>query len=111
MRFSVFLAIILFFFTNLASAQPECRSMLGAHLTPIKKVPQLSWAIEETFAHGRMTDRNISNNLLFFGLDYSKKSHNIYFEGGAKMWRNSLGKYGQNSQQIPINNFPYKSSP
>ena len=101
----IFCSIIIFITVlslqmNTASAQPECRSMLGAHLTPFHKKIPLSWAIEETFAQGWMTDRNITNNLLYLGLDFTHKSHNVYFEGGAKMWRNSLGKYGNNSKPI-----------
>jgi len=38
-----------------------------------------------------MTDRDMTNGMIFLGLDYSKGNHQIYIEGGYKGWRNSLG--------------------
>lgn len=87
--------IILLLITSISAySQSECRSILGAHLTPVGKTP-FSWAIEETAAFGFMSDRTIGNNLLFTGLDFTKKTHTVYFEGGFKGWKNSLGATGK----------------
>ncbi len=80
-----------------ADAQMECRSMIGAHMTPLgKKLPVL-WAIEGTMAPGFMTspwdtvDNTGLNGGMLLGaleIDFGKKS-SFYFEGGFKNWKNS----------------------
>jgi len=83
-----------------ASAQMDCRSMLGAHLTPFKKDGNLLWAIEGTTGPGMMTSpydslaedkTKIRGGMILAALDFGfmkNKSH-IYFEGGYKNWQNS----------------------
>jgi hypothetical protein len=80
-----------------ASAQMECRSMLGAHLTPFSKKLPISWAIEGTMAPGIMTSPyDTSNNarlnggMLLAALEFTlSKKNSIYIEGGYKNWKNS----------------------
>ena len=69
-------------------AQPDCRSIIGAHLTPIGETP-LSWAVEGTMAGAVMNDREIANWSLYGGLDYTSNNHQFYFEGAYKDWYNS----------------------
>lgn len=84
--------ICLFCLINLATfAQWECRSKCAAHLKPFHKKLPLSWAAELTFGQGYMNDREITNAMAFFALDYSiKKKHQFYLEVGRKSWRNTL---------------------
>ena len=86
---SLFLLFIAISFS--AFSQQDCRSHVGAHLTPFAKNFPLLWAVEGTLSHGLMDDRQITNGFLFVGLDYTKKKHQLYVEGGYKGWRNSLG--------------------
>ena len=80
-----------------ASAQMECRSMLGAHLTPFKKDVPILWAIEGTMAPGIMSSpfvdkdpTRLNGGMLIGALDFSfSKINNIYIEGGYKNWQNS----------------------
>lgn len=83
-----------------ASAQMDCRSMLGAHLTPFKKDGNLLWAIEGTYGPGMMTSpydslsedkTKIRGGMILAALDFGfmqNKSH-LYVEGGYKNWQNS----------------------
>ncbi len=76
-------------------AQMECRSTLGAHLTPFYKDVPILWAVEGTMAPGVMTDfknpeTRISGGMLLGALDITfLKKNNLYFEGGFKNWSNS----------------------
>jgi len=82
------------------SAQMDCRSMLGAHLTPFKKDGNFLWAIEGTTGPGMMTSpydslskdkTKIRGGMILAALDFGfmqNKSH-IYLEGGYKNWQNS----------------------
>ena len=91
---------LVFAFTMIvqAKAQMECRSTLGAHLTPFKKDGATLWAIEWTMAPGIMTSpydsldkTNLNGGMILAALDFSfmsGKSH-IYAEGGLKNWKNS----------------------
>ena len=96
-----FLLIIVGFFVlnlNTANAQMDCRSTLGAHLTPFKKDGNFLWAVEGTMAPGIMTspfdsldNTRLNGGMLLAALDFGfgkKKSH-IYLEGGFKNWQNS----------------------
>ena len=85
------------FSSNTATAQMECRSMIGAHLTPLGENIPISWAVEGTFAPGLMTspydtlgNARLNGGMLLGALDFklSGKS-NIYVEGGYKNWTNS----------------------
>jgi hypothetical protein len=81
-----------------AEAQMDCRSMLGAHLTPFKKDLPILWAVEGTMAPGIMTspfdsldNTKLNGGMLLGALDFgfgSNKNH-IYIEGGFKNWKNS----------------------
>lgn len=72
-------------------AQPECRSVLGAHLKPLSKNIPVNWAGELTLSPGLMRDRFIFNGMTFLGLEYLSASmkHQIYFEGAYKYWYNT----------------------
>ena len=54
LKTSILISLIVFASFS-ANAQMECRSMLGAHLTPFKKDVPILWAIEGTMAPGIMT--------------------------------------------------------
>ena len=69
-------------------AQPDCRSILGAHYKPIGN-SDLLWSVEGTWAGGLMPDRQIANWSVYGGLDYSKNKFQAYFEGAYKDWYNS----------------------
>ena len=81
-----------------ASAQMDCRSMLGAHLTPFKKDVPILWAVEGTMAPGIMSspydsldNTKLNGGMLLAALDFgfgNNKNH-IYIEGGFKNWVNS----------------------
>ena len=80
-----------------ANAQMDCRSTIGAHLTPFKKGVPILWALEGTMAPGIMTspydsldNTKLNGGMLLAALDFSflKKNH-IYLEGGYKNWVNS----------------------
>ena len=49
---ALFVAVLL---SQLAYSQMDCRSTLGAHLTPFHKDVPILWAIEGTMAPGIMT--------------------------------------------------------
>ena len=90
-------AVIILITSQYVSAQMECRSMLGAHLTPFKKDVPILWAIEGTMAPGIMTSpftdqdpTRLNGGMIIGALDFTiKKKHNLYFEGGYKNWQNS----------------------
>ena len=79
-------------------AQMDCRSTLGAHLTPFKKDVPILWGIEGTMAPGIMTspydslgNTKLNGGMLLGALDFGfggQKNH-IYLEGGYKNWTNS----------------------
>jgi len=69
-----------------AHAQMECRTTLGAHMTPIFGTDHL-WAIEATLAPGVITDYRIQGGMLLGAVDFSLWDHsNLYLEGGYKNW-------------------------
>ena len=74
------------------SAQPECRSVLGAYLKPVSKESALNWASELTLSPGIMSDRQIFNGMAYLGLGYFPKSakYQVYFEGAYKYWYSSF---------------------
>ncbi|MCD4773730.1 MAG: hypothetical protein K8R41_10155 [Bacteroidales bacterium] len=96
LRLSILISVVIII-SNSANAQMECRSMLGAHLTPFKKDIPILWAIEGTMAPGIMTSpyANIDNaklngGMLLGALDFTfLNKHNFYIEGGYKNWKNS----------------------
>lgn len=84
---SLILISILTISTINADAQLECRSILGGHLTPIKKDSPLLWAIEGTIAPGVIDDASIYGFMVLGALDYTfLKKHHLYIEGGYKNW-------------------------
>lgn len=93
------LAVTIFIINiNSASAQMDCRSMLGAHLTPFKKDFPVLWAVEGTVAPGIMTspydslgNAKLNGGMLLAALDFGfgKNKNHIYLEGGFKNWVNS----------------------
>ena len=116
---SIFIGTILFV-SNTATAQMECRSMIGAHLTPLGENIPISWAIEGTFSPGLMTspydtlgNAKLNGGMLLGALDFkiSKKS-NIYIEGGYKNWTNSALVDDANikSRHLGIRQFFYSYS-
>ena len=80
--------------SNVAYAQMECRSTLGAHLTPFYKEVPILWAIEGTMAPGIMTSpynstdfTKLNGGMILAALDFTiAKKHNLYLEGGYKNW-------------------------
>lgn len=103
MRIKYFLGFFIIFTATIAQAQWTCRSKLPAHLKPIHKKIPIYWALEGTFGHGYMNDREITNALFFGGLEIPIKKHRFYFEGGRKAWRNTLG--GPNKYKKSNNGF------
>ncbi|MEA3445087.1 MAG: hypothetical protein U9R19_10225 [Bacteroidota bacterium] len=92
-RFKILALIIISLSLNFdLFSQWTCRSKLANHLKPFSKDFPLSWGIESTIGHGYMNDREITNAMMFVGLDYSFGHHQFYFEGGGKSWRNTLDK-------------------
>lgn len=71
-----------------AFSQPDCRSIIGSHLTPVAN-SGLYWAVEGTMAAGVMPDREIANWSAYGAIDYSKNKWQFYFEGAYKDWYNS----------------------
>ncbi len=75
-------------------SQMDCRSTLGAHLTPFHKDVPILWAIEGTMAPGIMTspfidteNTKLNGGMILGALDFTfVKNHNIYIEGGYKNW-------------------------
>lgn len=68
------------------AAQPDCRSILGAHLKPYSHESQISWAGELVTIPVYMENRYANNSMLFGAIDFTSRSkrHQFYFEGGAK---------------------------
>jgi hypothetical protein len=68
-------------------SQPECRSILGAHMKPAGNDSVFSWAGELTTVPVYMTNRFADNTMLFLGTDITDKSnrHSLYLEGGLKV--------------------------
>lgn len=85
-------------------AQPDCRSIIGAHLKPFGTSP-LSWAVEGTGAAGIMPDRNIAHWSLYGALDFTKGKHFAYFEGAYKDWYNSASNPDGGEPQSGLPNF------
>jgi len=95
----LFFSTVLFLISSqYASAQMDCRSMLGAHLTPFKKDIPILWAVEGTMAPGLMTspfdtldNTTLNGGMLLGALDFGfgKNKNHIYIEGGYKNWKNS----------------------
>lgn len=83
---AVLAGLLLPLLAGLASAQPECRSVLGAHLKPITRESPLSWAGELVSIPAYLEDRYANNTMFFGGLDFTtrSKTHQFYFEGGIK---------------------------
>lgn len=69
-------------------AQPDCRSIIGAHIKPIGNSP-VSWGVEGLTAIGFMPDRYVANWNLYGAIDYTKGNHQFYFEGAYKDYYNS----------------------
>ncbi len=97
-RFLLIFAGIILININSASAQMDCRSMLGAHLTPFKKDVPILWGVEGTMAPGIMTspydslgNTKLNGGMLLAALDFGfgKNKNHIYLEGGFKNWQNS----------------------
>lgn len=82
--------LILFVILNTVTvfAQPDCRSILGAHSKPLGSTG-ISWAAEGTIAGGIMNDRKIANGSLYVGTEYQFGKSNLYFEGAYKNWYNT----------------------
>jgi len=92
-RFKILVIVIVSLSFSLDGfSQWTCRSKLANHLKPFNQKFPLSWAIEATAGHGFMNDREITNTMMFLGLDYSFGKHQFYFEGAMKGWRNTLDK-------------------
>ncbi|MDY0142742.1 MAG: hypothetical protein RBR97_12695 [Bacteroidales bacterium] len=91
---ALFVAVLL---SQLAYSQMDCRSTLGAHLTPFHKDVPILWAIEGTMAPGIMTSpyndtdiTKLNGGMVLGALDFTfAKKHNFYVEGGYKNWKTS----------------------
>ncbi len=113
----VSLLATLLFSSSSVVAQMECRSMLGAHLTPISKSIPISWAIEGTMAPGMMTspfddkdNSKLNGGMLLGALEFNFATTNhIYLEGGYKNWTNSslLKKNDLTSRHFGVRQFFY----
>lgn len=94
------LLIITLLFASLSSfAQWECPSKMPAHLTPFHEKVPLNWALEISPAFGKMSDRTIQNGMIFGGLQYLQNNHEVYVEGGIKMWKNKNDQYSASDQR------------
>ena len=97
LRVLILSSLLILLLSNTVSAQMECRSMLGAHLTPFKKGVPILWAVEGTMAPGMMTspidtinNAMLNGGMLLAALDFTiAGKHTFYFEGGYKNWKNS----------------------
>lgn len=93
----IFAFIIALLLTNAVFSQMDCRSTLGAHLTPFHKNVPILWAIEGTMAPGIMTSpyndtdiTKLNGGMILGALDFTiLKKNNLYFEGGYKNWKTS----------------------
>jgi hypothetical protein len=91
---SRFLFLVVMLISSVGYAQMDCRSTLGAHLTPFNKEIPILWAIEGTMAPGIMTSpynsvdfTKLNGGMLLGALDFTIfKKHNFYLEGGYKNW-------------------------
>ncbi|MDD3685550.1 MAG: hypothetical protein PHE56_02165 [Bacteroidales bacterium] len=89
--------VIALMLSNFAFSQMDCRSNLGAHLTPFHKNVPILWAIEGTMAPGIMTSpynqtdiTKLNGGMVIAALDFTfLKKNNLYFEGGYKNWKTS----------------------
>jgi len=96
-RFIIVIIGLLFLINNKVVAQMDCRSMLGAHLTPFAKDFPVLWAVEGTMAPGMMTspfptkeNTQLNGGMFLAALDFQfKEKNHIYIEGGYKNWKNS----------------------
>ncbi|MFC2131118.1 hypothetical protein ACFLSQ_06755 [Bacteroidota bacterium] len=100
---------VLFMILILASvkinAQWDCRSMLGAHLSPLYEKAPVSWAGEITMASGLLDGHRVTNSLLIFGIDFDFGSgHQMYLEGGYKNYMNILKDKSQSDKLKSISN-------
>jgi len=97
MKTKVLILVIVLFSSSFVNAQMECRSTLGAHLSPLYKDAPLSWAVEGTVAPGLMTspydsakNATLNGGMFLAALNYSfNKRTSFYVEGGYKNWTNS----------------------
>lgn len=85
---------------NRVSAQPECRSVLGAHLKPLTRESILSWSGELVYIPAYMENRFADNTMFFAGIAATSRSkvHQLYFEGGAKV--SSVESSGGSSDHV-----------
>ena len=95
---NLILSSLIFLASLSVNAQMECRSMLGAHLTPFKEGTSILWGVEATMAPGMMTSpydslgkTQLNGGMLLGALDFGfgQQKHHIYLEGGYKNWKNS----------------------
>ena len=98
MKTKLLLVLLSAFIFSTVNAQMDCRSMLGAHLTPFKKDIPILWGIEATMAPGLMTspydslgNTQLNGGMIIAALDFGfgGQKHHIYLEGGYKNWKNS----------------------
>lgn len=68
------------------AAQPDCRSVLGAHFKPYTPESQFSWAGEVATIPAYLENRYANNSMLFGAIDFTarSKAHQFYVEGGMK---------------------------
>lgn len=84
---------------NTISAQWRCKSEIGSYLKPITKENGLfSWAFE-LLVSGAVIDHYVAtNDFAILALQYQKKQHKLYLEGGIKFYniydfKNKLNPY------------------
>jgi len=90
-------AVVILLSYKPAQAQMECRSMIGAHMTPFSDKVPILWALEGTMAPGLMTspydslgNAKLNGGMLLAALEFNfGKKSSFYFEGGYKNWSNS----------------------
>ena len=77
-------------------AQPECRSMIGAHINPISNDSTLGVGLESALGLGYIDENPIANIMLIGALDFNSKNkiHHFYIEGVGKYWSKFHGTPG-----------------
>ncbi|MDA3844853.1 MAG: hypothetical protein PF588_10870, partial [Candidatus Kapabacteria bacterium] len=86
------IAVFLIVATTSDSRANDCRTMLGAYISPLYSGSDLAWGIEGTVAVGDLDGRVVMNHLYLLGLEYKLNSDNSFFvEGGFKTWSEVTG--------------------
>lgn len=98
MKKTIFITILILF-TFSISAQWRCKSEIGTYLKPFSKGnDRLQWSFE-LLVSGAVIDHYVAtNDMAILALQYQKKQHKFYLEGGVKFYniydfKNDLNPY------------------